>query len=459
VTPMSRWLRSYPARGAAVVALVIGAVAIPAASAAPAAGTPGPPRVTYASAGPDPGAVNLQWLAPSDPGTTAVTAYLFSISLDGGTTWSPPVSFGNTNHFAYSFAVPAIRCTDIAVGSKGCSYRIYAQNASGIGSPSPAVVLWVAPSAPGITSTALADPSYGHVLVHWVPSNITGGFAPTYTVMASMDGHAEQAATTTSANAISVPCSGAVTCTYRVRAATSLGTSGFGPAATFVTAPGGVGRLSAQNTNPDVVSGNSTVRVTWTPPVAGMPAASYQVQRCFIRGGVTTGCTTTAGAWGYTAAVQAVTPTGTVAATQPCAEGSATCHYRVRGLNARGGAGGWLMAGIEPWAPFGVRTTPGRTKGTVSVTFNGPAESGAGAPAAKHYQVLFCTSNCNDATRWRDSGLKIPYPPNGTAPFAAGTFACKNPVTTLTCYVRMRFIDGLGRSSALTTALTGSPRT
>jgi len=455
---MSRGLRSYPPRVAVVIAFVIAAAAIPAASAEPAAGAPGPPRVNFVAAGPDPGAVNLQWLAPIDQGTTVITSYQYSMSLDGGTSWSAPASFGSANRFAYSFAFPALRCTNTAAGSKGCSYRIYGQNASGIGSPSDVVSTWVAPSAPDRASSILADSSYTKVLVQWSTPKITGGLPITYTVLGSMDGGAEQEMTATQARAIAVACTGALTCRYRVRAANSLGTSAPGPTTTFVTAPGAISALSAAVTGVDFVSGNTSVRVAWSPPIAGMPVTGYQLQRCVIRGGVTTGCTATAGAWGHGSTVATLSPSDPMTTSQPCAEGVATCRYRVRGLNARGGVGAWLMAGIQPWAPYGVRTAPGKAKGTVSVTFDGPAESGAGAAAAKHYQVLFCTSSCNSATRWRDSGLKIPYPPKGTAPFAAGTFACKNPVTTLTCYVRMRFIDGGGHTSALTTAITGSPR-
>ncbi len=434
---------------------------VPVRSATADSVPPGAPVVTLAlagpAAGPAPGAVTIDWRPPTVHGSSPITGYLYATSIDGGHTWTAPVSLGGTNLFIVSQILPAATCHNTAPGSQGCTYRIYAKNSAGIGAPSKDVPLWVSPSVPGPRAVGPGDAAFSKVVLLWSPPKTDGGFPVTYTVLASMDNAPAVPVTTTSTTSTVIPCTGSQTCAYRVQAENAQGKSPPGNPQTVITAPGPVTLAAAQNTGGALGSGTTTVHLSWSAPETGMFAVSYQLQRCAIPAGVSTGCTTTTGAWGNTALVTRPS-VGSAVATQPCGQGVATCRYRVRALNARGGSGAWHMTGIEPWAPFGVRVAPGPTKGTVTVTFNGPAESGAGSVSAKHYQVLFCTSTCTDGTRWRDSGLKVPYPPKGTAPFSAGTFACKNPVTTLTCVVRMRFIDGLGHVSALTSAISGSPR-
>jgi hypothetical protein len=142
--------------------------------------------------------------------------------------------------------------------------------------------------------------------------------------------------------------------------------------------------------------------------------------------------------------------------TETCPSGLSTCLYRVRARNTRNGTSAWLVFGLSPWAPFGVRVSAGRAHGTVTVSFSGPAESGKGPNSAKRYVVYSCARNCGTASQWHSAGLTVTYPPAGNAPFIAGSFVCGT--ATISCKVRMRFVDGLGQSGPASALVAGFPR-
>jgi hypothetical protein len=135
---------------------------------------------------------------------------------------------------------------------------------------------------------------------------------------------------------------------------------------------------------------------------------------------------------------------------------------RVRAVNARGGAGAWRAIDIEPWAPYSVTVSAGPARGSVTVLFLGPAESGRRGTAAKHYRVLVCDTVCNVTSNWRTASDAVPYPPHGSPLFLAGSFACRPPPTgpphPRQCQVRMQFVDGLGDAGILSAAGVGPER-
>ncbi len=441
----------------AVVTLAF-AVLVAAASAAPLPGSPDAPVIQVVLSGTLPGEVFLQWSAPF-AGNSLISSYAFSESNDGGTTWSAITSFHSTAHFQSSTSVPALACANITPGSLGCEYRIYAVNNSGPGAPSKAIGAWIPPSAP-IAIGGIPLPDFGSVAVHWPAAKITGGLPITYDVLGAMDGGATSVVGTTSGTNTVVPCFGALSCTYRVRARNSQGNSAVGPQLNIVTAPGVVTTPSAAVTGVDLGSGISTLHLSWAAPGLGngLPPVSYEIESCLVGAGKTTGCESTSTAWSAatTVALPAHDPD---TLTRSCQSGVATCEYRVRGRNARGGVSAWHAFSLQPWTPFGVTVARGRSFGFVTVTFQGPAESGAGANSAKRYRVYFCTSRCSNDDRWFSSGLNVLYPPTGAAPFTAGSFFCHGLGPHPTCQVRMRFVDGLGRDSSVSAIATGTPRT
>ncbi len=132
---------------------------------------------------------------------------------------------------------------------------------------------------------------------------------------------------------------------------------------------------------------------------------------------------------------------------ETCSSGVASCYWRVRAVNVRGGAGPWRSVDARPWAPI-VSLVPAAGPNQVMILFSGPAESGPdGAP--KYYSAFICKTSCNNASSWADSGLSIPYPPSGAAPHPAGTFTCEDG---LVCQVRMQLTDGRGDHGILSEA-------
>ena len=68
-------------------------------------------------------AIDLEWTAPTDPGTSAITGYRIQVSTDGGTTWNDRVTnTGNTN--------TSYRHTGLSANTTR-HYRVYAINNTG----------------------------------------------------------------------------------------------------------------------------------------------------------------------------------------------------------------------------------------------------------------------------------------------------------------------------------------
>ena len=418
-----------------------------AASVTPRA--PGPPKITLETSGPTAGAVFLRWAAPTDPGTSLTTSYAFAVSTDGGVTWTAPQVLRGAAHTASSTTAPELACHNTAPGSAGCSYRIYAQNAAGTGAPSNVVATWVEPTSPASLGGFVASRSFDSVELHWPAPKITGGLPLTYDVFSSTDGGSFELVTSTRAESILVPCTGSVTCAYLVRATNSQGVSKPSAAFTVTTAPGSVSDATVILTGTDLGTGIGKARLTFGAPVSGLPAVSYEIEQCAVAPGARSGCESSSTAWS-SAFVLAAPSTLPLMVPRSCRSGVATCAFRVRGENERGGVGVWHTLDVEPWAPFGVRVTR-RTSSQVSVSFDGPAETGASGRSAKRYRIYLCSANCSRATSWF-LGAQVAYPRTGTAPYSVGSFRCGH--LPAGCSARMQFVDGTGRASPLTATAT-----
>jgi hypothetical protein len=217
------------------------------------------------------------------------------------------------------------------------------------------------------------------------------------------------------------------------------------------------------NAGSDPAPGGSDLNFGWTQPLTGLPVDRYDVEQCGLLVGVPGGCDPPSHAWTGLTEVFPDTAGDPLTSSANCESGFATCFMRVRGVNARGGAGPWAALDLEPWAPFGVTVSPGPARGSVTVHFLGPAESGRSGTGTKHYRVIVCDAGCNLTTSWRTVANAVPYPPTGSAPYLAGWFPCRPAPRTKTpqphqCYVRMQFVDGLGNAGILSAAVAGDER-
>ena len=309
---------------AATAAIVAGG--FPAAPA-PAVTLAGPPLITLAFAGPAPGAVVIGWAKASNGGSS-VTTYGFSLSVNGGATWSAVHSFASKNLVQTTGSFPSLVCTNTTPGSQGCLFRIHAANLLGFGPPSKPVGLWTVPGVPRALE-AVADPDFATTALMWTVPKVNGGLAITgYDVLGSMDGAAPQLLTTVTATAATVPCTAKRTCVYSVRAINSHGKSPASSPATVTPAPGPPQGLTLQNTGSDSVTGRSVLNLGWTKPLTGLPADRYDVDVCGLRIGVPTSCDPQNHTWiGRTE----VFPTSLVlTASANCQAGWMTCLMRVR---------------------------------------------------------------------------------------------------------------------------------
>src|SRR5262245_20308954 len=275
-------------RRSAVVAAAVAIVAgVAPATSAPAITLAGPPRVTLSFAGPGPGAVVIGWAKASDGGSP-VTTYGFSLSVNGGTTWSAVHSFSSTSLVQTTSSFPALVCTNANPGSQGCLFRIHAANVLGFGAPSKPVALWTSPSAPRDLE-AVADPGFETAALMCKAPAVTGGLGVTgFDVLGSMDGAAPQLLTTVSALAATVPCPAKRTCAYSVRAINSHGKSPASAPATVTPAPGRVEHLTVQNPGSDAATGRSMLNLAWAQPLTGLAADRYDIELCGLRVGVPT---------------------------------------------------------------------------------------------------------------------------------------------------------------------------
>jgi hypothetical protein len=371
-------------------------------------------------------------------------------------------SFASKSLVQTTGSFPALVCTNTAPGSQGCLFRIYAANLLGFGAPSKPVALWAVPSAPRALDV-LADPDFTTAALMWKPPAADGGLRVTgYDVLGSMDGAPPHVLTTVATLNASVACTAARTCAYSVRAINAHGKGPASAPATVTPAPGQPQGVTLENTGSDPATGRTVLKIAWLPPVSGLPPEHFDAEVCGLRVDVPGSCDPASSGWA--GRIQMYPVTGApFALTANCQSGVLTCLMRVRGVNDRGGEGAWRAVDLRPWAPFSLTVAPGPTRGSVTVHFLGPRESGRSGTETKHYRVIVCDTVCNVASNWRIASDAVPYPPTPPAPFLAGSFLCRaapvtGPPQPRQCRVRMQFFDGTGAAGILSAAASGSER-
>lgn len=439
-------VRRIPARFGAVALAVVGGAAVAGAVASTSGATlttPGAPTALTVALGRAVGEVKLTWTAPADTGGGIGSYSVSTATVTGGVTgtWSTPRTTGSTS-------TRSTRTCEATYPSV-CAYRVYAVNAAGTSQASSvATVTWAVPSA---ASRLRATPANAHTFnandLTWAAPARTGGLAVSYDVQIKVDAGAwTDVATGLTTRVLNDDnhCTGGTSCLYRVRAKNAVGYGGNSNSAALAVRPTAVTSLESAVSAVDpsltnATSGSSTVAVTWDVPRAGLADGSYQFAGCLDV------CDATHGTWTSTVSVANSARSASV----PCAAEYRTCTYRVRATNTLGGVGVWAYSTVSPFAPRVVSAVPAGTEGSIAVSFYGPAETGSGAAADKHFRFLVCSTACNVAANWAtDEAEDIPLTDVVAYPMTAPV-AC--PAGTA-CQVRVQFVDGTDRDGPLSIA-------
>src|SRR5262249_2992566 len=127
-----------------------------------------------------------------------------------------------------------------------------------------------------------------------------------------------------------------------------------------------------------------------------------------------------------------------------CPAGQATCSFEVRAVNALG-TGPWgTSVRLTPFAVTNVSAQSAAPAGNVTVTWQGPAEVGAGID---HIALYYCLGACSNTGNWFDTGLTITGNPQ------TATHNCGQGVT---CTYRVVAIGSGGAGSSASSAATAA---
>ena len=381
---------------------------------------PGPP--TDLTADPANGGARLTFIPPADDGGSAITRY--EISTDNGTNWTTLTTTAGAGTSRHATV------TGLTNGTLA-EIQVRAVNIVG---PGPVATTTVTPQAvPGPPTDLTASPVGNTAVLTFAPPIDDGGSAITSYDSSIDDGATWQPLPVTGAGATRT---GTVTgladgahYDFTVRAHNSVGP---GPAADSVPVdlPGAPGAPTDLAT----VAGDTSVQVTFTPPVddGGSAITSYDVST--DNGGMWTTVTTTAGTGGRRFA----TVTGLVNGTD--------YQLKLRAVNAvdAGPASVAVTASpaTVPGAPTGLTA---ETAGNgITVTFTSPADNGGSALIG--YQV-----SKDDGSTWTALTVDT-LPGDGRTGLVTG-------LTGGTSYtLRVRAVNGVGPGarSVPATAVAGS---
>jgi hypothetical protein len=371
---VSRSRRVLALVGAVALTCSIGLV-VPGAASAAAPSAPVIDALT-SKGGRKVGYVTLRWAKPAANGA-AITDFRYARSLDGGSTWSAPVSMATTG------TTKTVPCPNFPAAP--CRYRIYAVNVDGSSPASAPVTIGVAlPGAPGLSLKSAAGPPVGMVTLRWFKPTDTGGAAATdYEYRRSTNGGQTwgawtSMATTATSKVVACPAFPSGACTYQVRA---KNVTGVGPPSTSrtisTTVPSAARSLTARTTD------NATVALAWRAPTStGGATVSYDVQ------------ISTDGASTWQAVASGLSATGTIDVSS-CTAATA-CAYRVIARNSvgNGPASAIVVFSVVPSAPRGLGLTKisenlGTGAGTMSVTWARPYGG-----LVSDYEVQRCDGAC-----------------------------------------------------------------
>ena len=349
------------------------------------AGTPGPPRDLTASAD-GASVIELDWRAPSDAGSAAVTGYRIEWSANG-VIWNVL----ERNHRATDY-----RDEDLSPGTTR-HYRVAAVNRHGQGEWSDEAQATTSrpPGRPtGFTARAqgtsrieldwTAPTGGGPVTGYWIEWSSTGTGGWTRRVMNSR-------ATSYTDTGLSA----GTTRHYRVAA---INAAGEGPwsrvvqATTEVTVPGAPTSLSV---NPNGLRGSTELRLTWRPPsnTGGSPITGYRIEW------------SSTGTWPGIFLVPGPTGTATTYVHTDLAPNT-TRFYRVYAINAQGqGNPSAAVRGTTNAArPGQPRNLHARAAGPTSITLAWEAPTSDGGARITGYTIRVRRANGAWSTIPRNTG-------------------------------------------------------
>jgi titin len=408
----------YTFRVSATNSVGTGATSSVSAAVTPATVPGAPTGLTGASGA---ARVALNWTAPADNGSSAITDYI--VEFNDGVSWA---IFAHDPSTTTSMSVTGL------TNGTGYTFRVSAVNSVGTGASS-AVSISVTPlDAPAAPTGVSGTPGNLQVSLTWTAPTSNGGTAITnYVIESSVNGttwNPFSHAPSTSTSATITGLSNGTAYTFRVSATNSVGTgatSAVSAAVTPRTVPGAPTSVSG-------TSGNTQVSLTWTAPASngGSAITDYVVE--FNDG---SGFATFADG---TSATAAATVTGLTNGT--------AYTFRVSATNAAGtGSTSTVSASVTPLttpgAPTGVSGTPGNTQ----VVLTWAAPSSVGGSAITDYVVEF-----NNGVSWSTFA-------DGTSASTGATVTGLSNGTAYTFRVSATNSVGTGASSAVSAAVT--PRT
>ena len=332
------------------------------------AGTPGPPRDLTASAD-GASVIELDWRAPSDAGSAAVTGYRIEWSANG-VIWNVL----ERNHRATDY-----RDEDLSPGTTR-HYRVAAVNRHGQGEWSDEVQATT--SRPPGRPTGLTAQAQGtsRIELEWTAPT-DGGPVTGYWIEWSSTGTGGWTRRVRNSRATSYTDTGLSAGTTRHYRVAAINAAGEGPwsrvvqATTEVTVPDAPRSFSV---NPNGLRGSTELRLTWRPPsnTGGSPITGYRIEW------------SSTGAWPGTFLLPGPTGTTTTYVDTGLAPNT-TRYYRVRALNVQGqGNPSTAVRGTTNAArPGQPRNLRARAAGPTSITLAWEAPASDGGARITGYTI------------------------------------------------------------------------
>ena len=372
-------------------------------------------------------AIDLDWDAPADIGSSAITGYRIEVSSDGNDPWTNLVAdTDNTNTF---YKHTGLQANTIR------HYRVYAindtgesDNPSNVANAMTTTVTTVPDPPTGLTATAQGQ---DQIDLSWTAPSDDGGSPITgYRIEMSDDGttgwtdleaNTESATTTYADNTVTA----GTTRHYRVSAINAVGTgnpSNVDDATTEGSLPGRPTGLTA------TAQGTSQIDLAWTAPTddGGATITGYKIE--VSRDGTT-------GSW-----TDLVANTGDTATTYPhtgLSRGS-TRYYRVRAMNAVDfGSPSHVASATTLDAPGSPRNLTATANGQTQIDLSWTVPASNGGSPITGYQIEV---SANRGATWtmlveNSQSTATTYPHEG---LTAGT----------TRHYRVRAINAIGTGSA-----------
>ena len=404
---------------------------------------PGPPRNLTASASGS-SVIELDWLAPSSTGGSAVTGYVIEVSTRATGGWTTLVANTRSRTTGY-------RHTGLTAGSTRY-YRVSAINANGAGRPSSVATASTEVSLPDAPRALRAVPGGSilgreQIVLTWSrPASDGGAAIEGYRIEVSQTGsggwtvlEANTGSTTTGYSHEGL--SPGTTYHYRVAAVNAEGTGAYSNVASATT---DAGAPSSPRNVRALGRSSSSIEVSWQPPLndGGAAVTGYAVERS----------RSVNGPWqlriaNTNSAETAWTDTGLTPVT--------VWYYRVTALNragasSRSGAASARTFPGPPDAPSGLRAT---AQGATRIELRWTAPSQTNGAAVLGYRI----------EQSRDGGRTWLALRSNTATTAT-TFTHTGLPPGTTRHYRVSAINGAGTgepsnvASAMTAAVPGAVR-